>query len=41
LRVRDEGPGLDEQGRGRAFDRFWRGRGCDRALSRRCGRRGG
>ena len=29
LRVRDEGPGLDEQGRGRAFDRFWRGRGGD------------
>ena len=27
LRVRDEGPGLDEQERGRAFDRFWRGRG--------------
>lgn len=26
LRVRDEGPGLDEEGRRRAFDRFWRGR---------------
>lgn len=27
LTVRDEGPGLDEQQRSRAFDRFWRGRG--------------
>ena len=27
LRVRDEGPGLDAEGRRRAFDRFWRGRG--------------
>ena len=27
LRVRDEGPGLDADGRRRAFDRFWRGRG--------------
>jgi signal transduction histidine kinase len=26
LRVRDEGPGLDPEGRRRAFDRFWRGR---------------
>jgi signal transduction histidine kinase len=26
LRVRDRGPGLDEEGRRRAFDRFWRGR---------------
>jgi signal transduction histidine kinase len=26
LTVRDEGPGLDEQQRSRAFDRFWRGR---------------
>jgi signal transduction histidine kinase len=29
LRVRDEGPGLDEQQRNRAFDRFWRGGGGD------------
>ena len=27
LTVRDEGPGLDEHQRSRAFDRFWRGRG--------------
>jgi signal transduction histidine kinase len=27
LRVRDEGTGLDAEGRRRAFDRFWRGRG--------------
>ncbi|MGZ4409886.1 MAG: sensor histidine kinase, partial [Gaiellaceae bacterium] len=27
LRVRDEGAGLNEEERGRAFDRFWRGRG--------------
>jgi signal transduction histidine kinase len=27
LRVRDEGPGLDEQQRSRAFDRFWRAGG--------------
>ncbi len=26
LRVRDEGPGLDAEGRRRAFDRFWRKR---------------
>jgi signal transduction histidine kinase len=26
LRVRDEGPGLDEEQRSRAFDRFWRAR---------------
>ena len=26
LRIRDEGPGLDEAQRSRAFDRFWRGR---------------
>lgn len=26
LRIRDEGPGLDEVQRSRAFDRFWRGR---------------
>jgi signal transduction histidine kinase len=27
VRVRDQGPGLDAEGRLRAFDRFWRGRG--------------
>jgi signal transduction histidine kinase len=27
LRVRDEGPGMSLEERGRAFDRFWRGRG--------------
>jgi signal transduction histidine kinase len=27
VRVRDQGPGLDAEGRRRAFDRFWRGRG--------------
>ncbi|MGZ4402773.1 MAG: sensor histidine kinase, partial [Gaiellaceae bacterium] len=27
VRVRDEGAGLNEEERGRAFDRFWRGRG--------------
>jgi len=27
VRVRDEGQGLDEHERDRAFDRFWRGRG--------------
>jgi signal transduction histidine kinase len=29
LRVRDQGPGLDAEGRRRAFDRFWRGRAGD------------
>jgi signal transduction histidine kinase len=29
LRVQDEGPGLDAEGRRRAFDRFWRGRTGD------------
>ncbi len=40
LRVRDEGPGLDIDGRRRAFDRFWRGRtgegsGLGLAIARR------
>jgi signal transduction histidine kinase len=40
LRVRDEGPGLDPEGRRRAFDRFWRGRagegsGLGLAIARR------
>lgn len=40
LRVRDEGPGLDAEGRRRAFDRFWRGRsgegsGLGLAIARR------
>jgi signal transduction histidine kinase len=26
LRIRDDGPGLPEEQRRRAFDRFWRGR---------------
>jgi signal transduction histidine kinase len=40
LRVQDEGPGLDAEGRRRAFDRFWRGRtgegsGLGLAIARR------
>ena len=40
LRVRDDGPGLGEEGRRRAFDRFWRGRtgegsGLGLAIARR------
>jgi signal transduction histidine kinase len=40
LRVRDQGPGLDAEGRRRAFDRFWRGRtgegsGLGLAIARR------
>jgi signal transduction histidine kinase len=40
VRVRDEGPGLDTEGRRRAFDRFWRGRsgegsGLGLAIARR------
>jgi signal transduction histidine kinase len=40
LRVQDEGPGLDDEGRRRAFDRFWRGRsgegsGLGLAIARR------
>ena len=40
LRVRDDGPGLDDEGRRRAFDRFWRGRtgegsGLGLAIARR------
>jgi signal transduction histidine kinase len=40
LRVGDEGPGLDAEGRRRAFDRFWRGRagegsGLGLAIARR------